>query len=89
MDNHVDSIATDIDQLDVGESMLVGDPSAFHLHKIGSNNSLKIIVQNIRSLNKNFHDFEILLNRSETQYDVIVLTECWLQNCPLIPDLQP
>lgn len=44
----------------------------------------KIISFNIRSHNHNFDNFIIALNRFEISFDVIILTECWLGQSPLI-----
>lgn len=40
--------------------------------------SLNILTQNIRSINKNYNNFETLLARIPFECDVLVLTECWL-----------
>ena len=40
--------------------------------------NLKLINLNIRSINKNFDELLILLDSFQTKYDIIVLTECWL-----------
>lgn len=39
---------------------------------------LKLLTYNVRSLNKNFDHFLIMLHQLDTTFDVIVLTECWL-----------
>lgn len=49
--------------------------------------TIKILHQNIRSVNKNFPSLLTLLERSNTDWDFIILTECWLQNNPSIPSL--
>lgn len=84
----LEEFATDVDQLNVGVSVVVDDPGDFRLHRIDINNSLKILTQNIRSLNKNFNGLEVFLARTTIEYDVIILTECWLQNSDFIPDLE-
>lgn len=45
---------------------------------------LKILTLNIRSINSNFDPFLIALDRLAIAFDVIVLTECWLQCSPLV-----
>lgn len=49
---------------------------------------LKILQQNIRSLNCNFDELRILLSRFSFDTDIIVLSECWLSlvsNVPVLP----
>lgn len=43
-----------------------------------SNKNLKLLTLNIRSINKNFSNFETLLSRLNMNIDILVLTECWL-----------
>lgn len=50
-----------------------------------STTSLKIITQNIRSIQKNMDNFQAQLARFSFEFDVIILTECWLSNDKLIP----
>ncbi|KAL4721597.1 hypothetical protein ACJJTC_012412 [Scirpophaga incertulas] len=88
MANYIEEVATDIDQISVGDSILVGDLNSLQVYSTKFNNSLKILVQNIRSLNKNFTDFEVFLARCKVNYDVIVLTECWLQYNNNVPELE-
>lgn len=45
-----------------------------------SHKTLNVISQNIRSLNCNLASFSTLLQRTEVSWDLIVLTECWLQS---------
>lgn len=40
---------------------------------------LKILSQNIRSINVNFADLQTLLHRIDIQCELLVLTECWLK----------
>lgn len=40
--------------------------------------SFKVMTLNIRSLNRNFDAFEVALKRIDTPFEVIILTECWL-----------
>lgn len=49
--------------------------------------SLKVIHQNIRSISRNTPGFLTLLQRSQTNWDFIVLTECWLSCAHAIPQL--
>lgn len=89
--NDVDVVISDVDtEINAGDSFLVDDPSNFgDLNlKIKSKSSLKVILQNIRSVNKNLDDFSVFLTRSQLDYDFIVLTECWLQGGGPVPDLE-
>lgn len=48
----------------------------------------KVLLFNIRSHNCNFDKFLILLKRTNIQYDVIVLTECWLGKTPHVNTIE-
>lgn len=48
---------------------------------------LTIVAQNIRSINKNMSDFDVLLHRLNISCDYIILTECWLSKTATIPKL--
>lgn len=58
-------------------------------YKIVPNNSLtlKLITQNIVSISKNFPAFLTLLTRTNTNWDIIVLTECRLMTTSNLPSL--
>lgn len=43
---------------------------------------------NIRSLSKNFDNFLTTLRRFDITFDVIILTECWLDNVSVIPQIE-
>lgn len=47
----------------------------------------KIFHINIRSLNHNFTYLLTLLQRITINFDIIILTECWLSKCPQLPVL--
>lgn len=49
--------------------------------------SLKIIHQNIRSINKNIDQFVVMLEITKMNYDVIILSECWLSKLSNLPEL--
>ncbi|XP_026317899.1 uncharacterized protein LOC113228740 isoform X2 [Hyposmocoma kahamanoa] len=49
--------------------------------------SLKIIHQNIRSINKNIDQFVVMLEITKINYDVIILSECWLSKLSNLPEL--
>lgn len=49
--------------------------------------SLTIIHMNIRSINKNFDEFYVLLSSFSFVHDILVLSECWLMNTVHLPKL--
>lgn len=85
--NDILYLSQDIDHsLSVGKAHSVDTPE--HCKNILSTlNTYKILTQNIRSLNHNFEDFQILLHRLDIQFDFIVLTECWLSTITTLPKL--
>lgn len=44
------------------------------------NNHFKILHKNIRSINKNFNELQILLKYIGLHFDIIILTECWIND---------
>lgn len=48
---------------------------------------LKVITQNIRSIYKNFDSFTVLLSTLNFGCDIMILTECWLAENKLLPQL--
>ena len=50
------------------------------------NKKLKILSQNIRSINHNLPGFMTILHRSAIDWDIIVLTECWLSKVSNVPN---
>lgn len=49
---------------------------------------LNIIHINIRSIHKNFNEFITLLANSGAEFDLIILTECWLGISTIVPTLK-
>lgn len=47
----------------------------------------KVLTLNIRSIHKNFDSFLVLLARLSLDIDVIVLTECWLNDDSIVPQV--
>ena len=47
---------------------------------IATGNYIKLLSLNIRSINKNYNDLLILLQQFQNIFDVIILTECWINN---------
>lgn len=56
-------------------------------NKLIGNRTLKVLNMNIRSVNHNFNAFMTFLARLDTQFDAIVLTECWISNASVIPHI--
>jgi sortase (surface protein transpeptidase) len=50
----LDNVVTEVDNIKVGDSFLVEDPEALLQYKIDGERAIKVIVQNIRSIHKNF-----------------------------------
>lgn len=51
------------------------------------NYNLKLIAFNVRSINKNFDSFLVFLHRLSLPFDVIILTECWLNDTTTIDSI--
>ena len=57
-------------------------------HSISNKNGLSIIHFNCRSLNANFTKIEDCLNEIGKTFDIIAISESWLNNNSIIPNLQ-
>lgn len=79
-------IYSDIDNTRVSDSFLCS-PEQCNSYLLKHNSSLKIIHLNIRSVNQNYSELLILLHRIKIDFDVIILTECWLSKVDIIPAL--
>lgn len=85
----MDSISTIIDEVDLfsaARSEIV-IPEEISSKIIDQRHSIKVLTQNIRSVHKNFSLLEVLLARMNITCDVIILTECWLNNLKPPPNL--
>lgn len=71
-------ISTDIDNVSVSRSYLLNEPEDCKFHLDILRNDVSIISMNIRSINKNFDDFLVLLSRIDFNFDILILSECWL-----------
>lgn len=49
--------------------------------------NFKVLSYNIRSINKNFNNFLIVLHRTNVQFDLIILSECHINEMSIIPIL--
>lgn len=83
---NLNDISADIDNLKVSQSFLTS-PEMCIKYIGNSNNSLKIIHINIRSINKNLPQFEVILSSMSFQCDILILTECWLKVTGKVPTL--
>lgn len=86
MGNNLNEVIAEVDKyVNIGDSFLVEEPESFVLYKLGTEASFQIIVQNIRSIYKNFEEFRVFMARSRVDYHIIMLTECWLRDTDAIP----
>lgn len=92
INNNISDIFADIDNnVNVGDSFVVDEPELCGGYVDTSESNFSIVTQNICSINHNFDDFKILLNRLQLNEDLVVLTECWLSkvtNLPLVNNYQ-
>lgn len=72
LDNILDITCHDVKSLE--------DCSLVITHKY----NFKILTFNIRSIHKNFNSFLVALHRLSISFDVIILTECWLNTSTVI-----
>lgn len=76
----------ELDTLTVADSITC-DVDKIQRH-LSSVSGLKVISQNIRSISCNLNSFYTSLCRSGIDWDVIILSECWLKGSGTIPSLQ-
>lgn len=75
--SNVDLVLDSLDHFTVSTSTIC---SPDHVMSHFTSKQLKILSQNIRSINRNFPTFETLLERiGSSACDILVLSECWLQ----------
>lgn len=70
----------DIDGAEVSRSCVIDNPDMCHLYISKTANNLVVVHQNIRSIAKNLDNFTLLLHRIRCQVDLIILTECWIDD---------
>lgn len=86
MGNNLNEVIAEVDKyVNIGDSFLVEEPESFVLYILGTDASFQIIVQNIRSIYKNFEQFRGFMARSRVDYHIIMLAECWLRDTDAIP----
>lgn len=87
MANNNNDLISDIDSISVSSSYCCTPENCTQVLNSDCRRTLKVIHMNIRSINKNFSDFEILLTRIKIDYDIILLSECWLNGAHSLPTL--
>lgn len=86
--SRLNEIITDIDNVSVAKSYRIGEPEECKSYlEYNKDKNIAAIAINIRSSNKNFENFQVLLQRTDIEFDIIILTECWLQ-ADIIPSSQ-
>lgn len=85
----IELINSGLDSLSVAQTVRCGvDVMKTYYNQYNNKHSLKIFSQNIRSISSNLPNFVTLLYRSNIVWDVLVLSECWLQTAKYIPNLR-
>lgn len=82
------SINSELDQVSVCTAYTCSPENSSN-HLPNSKHTLKVLHINIRSIGNsvNFDSLCILLDRLSFEVDVIILTECWLSKCTIIPKI--
>lgn len=80
-------VSLEIENLSVADVQMCSPVNCSNFITQG-NHTLNIIHTNIRSINKNFDQFNIILSITNISYDIIVMTECWIKDSKYIPVLQ-
>lgn len=78
-------IIDDIDDFHTAHAYYCSPESC--INYISNDLSLKIIHTNIRSINKNFNNFIATLVTTNIEFDIIILSECWLKASGNLPQL--
>lgn len=88
MANYINFISTDIDtNVSVGRAIPVDNPDICANLLEPNTGALNVIVQNIRSIGFNFDGFITYLTRLKIEFDMIILTECWIPRAHNLPSL--
>lgn len=86
LDGKNNIISTELESIEIAKTVMCGVDDVSNFVPLGLGN-LSIISQNIRSISRNFDPFYALLLRSQVDWDIIILTECWLHDPRPIPVL--
>lgn len=81
----IDNIAVDVDTLGI-TCHTIEEPEQVK-PVLKSKYKFKILAVNIRTINKNFNNLLMTLKRLDILYDAIVLSECWLDESSVIPQI--
>lgn len=73
-----DTLQTELDEISLIPNCFTFDPEECLMALGDTNKQYTILTQNIRSINKNFLKLLFFLDRLKFLPDVIILTECWL-----------
>lgn len=74
----MEQLMKDIDTENLIPNISTNDITA--IQSLQSENDLSIISLNIRSITKNFDEFLVLMDSLKIDFDIVILTECWLNN---------
>lgn len=85
MDNTVQTI-NDVDNIEIARSFQC-EPLKLKNNVQVKNNDFTVVSQNIRSIYRNFDDFLVTLSCFSFAVDVIVLTECRIDNDKILPTI--
>lgn len=77
----------DIDSFSIAHSSIITEIEDSAKLIPNKNSYLKIFHQNIRSITRNIDDFLIMLKRTSVDWDMLILTECWLKSTHYIPTI--
>lgn len=80
-------LISDIDLFSVSENFIC-DPEQCGSFIPNPEQHLKILQQNIRSINCNFNELSVLISRIGISCDIICLSECWLSHVTNLPEIE-
>lgn len=78
--NYINQIACDIDHVNAAGSLICRPEECIRKINLQKQN-ITILCQNIRSINCNLDQIDVLIAMMGFDADVIILTECWLKVC--------
>lgn len=87
MTTNINTLASELESLNVSKSYICAPDQCVKYINV-NNKNINIIHINICSINCNFDQFDTLLTSMNIQFDIIVLTECWLSITPYLPKLK-
>lgn len=84
----IPEFANDIDDVvSVGDAIAIDMPEHCKAAFNSGAKAFSVLNQNIRSLNRNYEGLAVLLKRLDIKYDLIMLTESWLSENSIIPEM--